>query len=149
MAIRTVITRGYGNGTFDGTIALVVTRGYAIGAAIVVVEPAVEVVPTFAAPIPFTQIRIFVRLTASDDVEVRESALLGVSALLTASDTAGNLSHARMFRAKAVALMAASQSSYPREKASMETFDFEMEIDDWITMDALRAMSSMVLVDQD
>ncbi len=31
MAIRTVITRGYGNGTFNGTIPLVVTRGYAIG----------------------------------------------------------------------------------------------------------------------
>ncbi len=26
-----IITRGYGNGTFKGTIALVVTRGYAIG----------------------------------------------------------------------------------------------------------------------
>lgn len=34
MAIRTVVTRGYGNGTFTGTIALVVTRGYAIGAAV-------------------------------------------------------------------------------------------------------------------
>lgn len=33
MAIRTVITRGYGNGTFNGTIALVVLRGYAIGGA--------------------------------------------------------------------------------------------------------------------
>ena len=30
MAIRTVVTRGFGNGTFSGTIALVVTRGYAI-----------------------------------------------------------------------------------------------------------------------
>ena len=28
MAIRTVVTRGYGNGTFNGTIALVVVRGY-------------------------------------------------------------------------------------------------------------------------
>lgn len=35
MAIRTVVTRGYGNGTFNGTIALVVTRGYAIGSAYV------------------------------------------------------------------------------------------------------------------
>lgn len=34
MAIRTVITRGYGNGTFSGTIALVTTRGYSIGAAL-------------------------------------------------------------------------------------------------------------------
>lgn len=31
MAIRTVVTRGFGNGTFSGTIALVVTRGYSIG----------------------------------------------------------------------------------------------------------------------
>lgn len=28
MAIRLVVTRGYGNGTFDGTIADVVRRGY-------------------------------------------------------------------------------------------------------------------------
>jgi hypothetical protein len=28
MAIRTVVTRGYGNGTFNGTIALAVLRGY-------------------------------------------------------------------------------------------------------------------------
>ena len=28
MAIATVVTRGYGNGTLVGTIALVVTRGY-------------------------------------------------------------------------------------------------------------------------
>lgn len=33
MAIRTVVTRGFGNGTFNGTIGDVVTRGYAIGAA--------------------------------------------------------------------------------------------------------------------
>ena len=30
MSIRTVVTRGYGNGTFDGTIALVVVRGYGV-----------------------------------------------------------------------------------------------------------------------
>jgi hypothetical protein len=34
MAIRTVVTRGFGNGTFNGTIALVVTRGYGAGAAV-------------------------------------------------------------------------------------------------------------------
>ena len=34
MAIRTVVTRGYGNGTFDGTIADVVRRGYIAGAAV-------------------------------------------------------------------------------------------------------------------
>ena len=28
MAIRTVVMRGYGNGTFLGTIALAVTRGF-------------------------------------------------------------------------------------------------------------------------
>ena len=37
MAIRVVVTRGYGNGTFDGTIALVVTRGYATGEVVVAV----------------------------------------------------------------------------------------------------------------
>jgi hypothetical protein len=31
MAIATVVTRGFGNGTYEGTIALVVTRGYSIG----------------------------------------------------------------------------------------------------------------------
>lgn len=30
MAIRTIVTRGYGNGTFNGTIGLVVTRGYTV-----------------------------------------------------------------------------------------------------------------------
>ena len=33
MVIRTVVTRGFGNGTFNGTIALVVTAGYAISVA--------------------------------------------------------------------------------------------------------------------
>ncbi len=28
MAIRDIVTRGYGNGTFSGTIALVTLRGY-------------------------------------------------------------------------------------------------------------------------
>lgn len=40
MAIRTVVTRGYGNGTFNGTIPLVVLRGYAGG------------VPVFSGTIP-------------------------------------------------------------------------------------------------
>jgi hypothetical protein len=35
MAIRSVVTRGFGNGTFNGTIPLVVTHGYAIGVVIV------------------------------------------------------------------------------------------------------------------
>ena len=37
MAIRTVVTRGYGNGTFNGTIALAVTRGYAIAVPVVII----------------------------------------------------------------------------------------------------------------
>lgn len=42
MAIRTVVTRGYGNGTFDGTITLVVVRGYALGAAVAAVNTAAQ-----------------------------------------------------------------------------------------------------------
>lgn len=42
MAIRTVVTRGFGNGTFSGTIALAVTRGYAIAAAAVLSGPGLE-----------------------------------------------------------------------------------------------------------
>jgi hypothetical protein len=34
MAIRDVVLRGYGNGTFGGTIPFVVTRGYRIGEAV-------------------------------------------------------------------------------------------------------------------
>jgi hypothetical protein len=32
MAIATIVSRGYGNSTFSGTISLVVTRGYSIAA---------------------------------------------------------------------------------------------------------------------
>ena len=32
MAVKHLLTRGYGNGTFAGTIPLVVLRGYSIGA---------------------------------------------------------------------------------------------------------------------
>lgn len=35
MAIRTIITRGYGNGTFNGTIPLVVTRGFTPAQAVI------------------------------------------------------------------------------------------------------------------
>ena len=37
MAIRTVVTRGYGNGTYNGTMPLVVLRGYVSGDAVIVV----------------------------------------------------------------------------------------------------------------
>ena len=43
MAIRTVVTAGFGNGTFDGTIALVVVRGYA--AAVVAAVGSWEMIP--------------------------------------------------------------------------------------------------------
>jgi len=36
MAIRTVVTRGFGNGTFNGSIALVATRGYSIAQPLVI-----------------------------------------------------------------------------------------------------------------
>jgi hypothetical protein len=36
MAIRTVVTRGFGNGTFNGTIALVVLRGYIAGVGVAI-----------------------------------------------------------------------------------------------------------------
>ena len=38
MAIRSVVTMGFGNGTFNGSISEVVTRGYGIGEAVVVEE---------------------------------------------------------------------------------------------------------------
>lgn len=31
MAVKHLFTRGYGNGIFNGTIALVMTRGYSVG----------------------------------------------------------------------------------------------------------------------
>jgi hypothetical protein len=36
MAIRTVVTAGFGNGTFNGTIKDVTLRGYSIGVAIII-----------------------------------------------------------------------------------------------------------------
>lgn len=39
MAVKHLFTRGYGNGTFNGTIALVVLRGYIAG------EPPVGIIP--------------------------------------------------------------------------------------------------------
>ena len=40
MAIATVVTRGYGNGTVTGAIPLVITRGYVAGAAVIALESA-------------------------------------------------------------------------------------------------------------
>lgn len=44
MSIRAVVTRGYGNGTFNGTIGEVVTQGYSIA------------IPTFGSFIGTTEI---------------------------------------------------------------------------------------------
>ena len=61
MAINTVVTSGFGNGTFNGTIALVTTRGYLPGVAVAVVA----VVPKqFFGP--FTKVRILHTGSARD-----------------------------------------------------------------------------------
>ena len=39
MAIATVVTRGYGNGTVSGDVNLAVTRGYISGAAAASISP--------------------------------------------------------------------------------------------------------------
>jgi len=55
MAIATIVTRGFGNGTFDGSIALVVTRGYGIGEAVTpaVVLPVTEEPTGLWVRVPF------------------------------------------------------------------------------------------------
>ncbi len=55
MAIKTVVTRGYGNGTFSGTIADVSTRGYTIGAA-VATTPGGSPITEWAAELPIEQV---------------------------------------------------------------------------------------------
>lgn len=42
MAIRVVVTRGFGNGTFNGTIADVARRGYTSAAVVVPTTPGFE-----------------------------------------------------------------------------------------------------------
>lgn len=42
MAIRTVVTRGFGNGTFNGTIPLVTLRGYISDVVVVPDLPGLE-----------------------------------------------------------------------------------------------------------
>jgi hypothetical protein len=46
MPIRTVVTRGYGNGTFSGSIGKVVTRGYTISDVITPQIPGAIKVPS-------------------------------------------------------------------------------------------------------
>ena len=71
MAIRTVVTRGYGNGTFDGTIALVVTHGYAISVA---VAAAVVARPTIPISAPFFRVRVIVSGAAHGIIATTEHA---------------------------------------------------------------------------
>ena len=49
MAIRTVVTRGYGNVTFNGTIPLVTLRGYASGPAVATTVAGGAWVPVYLA----------------------------------------------------------------------------------------------------
>lgn len=65
MAIRSLVTRGYGNGTFSGSVAGVVTRGYILG------------VPSFIAAIG--------RLTLHASLIGDGNRLLEVSGSLTLS----------------------------------------------------------------
>ena len=49
MAIRTVVTRGYGNVTFNGTIALVALRGYVAGVVTSIWTPTTPASSSWAA----------------------------------------------------------------------------------------------------
>ena len=59
MAIKTIVTRGYGNGTFDGSIAELVTRGYTIGEA--VAAPLVYASPRNTTAVRFRDKRVAVK----------------------------------------------------------------------------------------
>lgn len=59
MPVRTLVTEGFGNGTFNGTIPLVVTHGYSIGAA-VVVPPYVPLLTPVRTSIPTGVIRKYI-----------------------------------------------------------------------------------------
>lgn len=74
MAINTIITRGFGNGTYNGTIALVVPRGFIAGA----------VVATTTIDIEGT---VEVERTPSGTVEVLRSPSGTVEILRTPSGT--------------------------------------------------------------
>ncbi len=73
MAIRTVVTEGYGNGTFNGTIALVVTRGYAIGAAVDVFVAAFIPIRRFADVIISRSSDVIVSRSSDVIVSIRQS----------------------------------------------------------------------------
>ena len=64
MAIRTIVTRGYGNGTFNGTIGLVVRRGYSPAAAAVIFEVDFEI----------------------DEDDISDTAATGTAGIATAQD---------------------------------------------------------------
>jgi hypothetical protein len=68
MAIRTVVTRGYGNGTFNGTIALVTTRGYAIGAPLAL---AIYTMDVLSNPTPARNITV--NISPAEDIDSNPS----------------------------------------------------------------------------
>lgn len=88
MAIRTVVTSGFGNGTFDGTIALVVTRGYGAGAA---VAPVVAADPQVFGT--WTRIPIIYSGAATDRVLPLDSAVGSVGVNAQADGRVGQFSH--------------------------------------------------------
>lgn len=64
MAIRTVVTRGFGNGTFNGTIGLVVVRGFAAGAIPPIWTPTSDASDSWAATVAASDI-----WTPTDDAD--------------------------------------------------------------------------------
>ena len=60
MAIATVFTRGYGNGTFDGTVPLVLSRGYAV------IAP---------APVLLSTSDVYISLVSASAVEISKVTL--------------------------------------------------------------------------
>lgn len=65
MAIRDIVTRGFGNGTYSGSIPLVVTRGFAIGEVVIPNIAFVEMQISIEPSVRFSSISLepAVRLT--------------------------------------------------------------------------------------
>jgi len=87
VAIATIVTRGFGNGTFNGSIALVVTRGYSISG---VAPPAAAVgggrrrVPIFEQfPAPETDAARIARIRQEEEELARQRRELGLEGLAT------------------------------------------------------------------
>lgn len=84
MAIRTVLTRGFGNGTFNGTIPLRVTRGYTIGV-VVVGDP---VYCDHYAFMSAADTPVLAAMSAADTAKVAElTDIIAVYAVISDADT--------------------------------------------------------------